>query len=284
MKQHELTFSIVKIPFDFLIVYVSFFIAKEIRLNSELIPLPIQTIDNSYLQGFALMWAFLYIILFASHKLYNLKITHSKIQELLDIVRYWIYWFVFFSVWVYLWNWIFYSGAEIPRLIILFTTILTIIGSISIRVFLNLLHSYLLQKWKIPKRKLLLISNKSVKHVLEILQDVENSKIYTIVWYANNQENTDYTMKYVGGIEKTLWLLSEHKCDEILYIDSDFSKKELYKIWEYSRIFAVRYRYITNNFDVTKTNTSLSLINSTPVIEIENTPLDNWGRVGKRIF
>ncbi len=284
MKQHELTFSIIKIPLDFLVIYFSFFIAKEIRISSELIPLPLQTIDNGYLHGFALIWAMLYILLFASHKLYNLKITHSKIQEILDIMRYAIYWFLFFSVGVYLWNWIIYSGAEIPRLIIVFTAILWITWSVFTRILLNILHTYLLQKWKIPKRNLLLISNKSIGSISELLLDIGSSKIYNIIGYSNNQKNSDYTMKYIWGIDQTLTYISQYTCDEILYVDSDFSKKDLYNIWEHSRIYWIRYRYVTNNFDVTKTNTSLSLINRTPVIEIENTPLDNWGRVGKRIF
>jgi hypothetical protein len=71
-------------------------------------------------------------------------------------------------------------------------------------------------------------------------------------------------------------LFSQKKCDEILYIESDFSKKELYKIWEIARIFGIRYRYITNTFDVTRSNTSLSLINEIAVIEINNTPLNDW--------
>lgn len=78
--------------------------------------------------------------------------------------------------------------------------------------------------------------------------------------------------------------MQERICDEILYIDSDFSKEDQYKIWELARIYGVRYRYITNNFDVTKTNTFLSLIHRTPVIEIQNTPLEHWGRVIKRSF
>jgi hypothetical protein len=57
MKQHELTFSIIKIPLDFLVICAAFFVAKEIRLISDLIPgvsLPIQTIQQSSLNIFAL--------------------------------------------------------------------------------------------------------------------------------------------------------------------------------------------------------------------------------------
>ena len=287
MKHHEFIFSTIKIPFDFLIIWGAFFVAKEIRLITDLIPavsLPIQTIDGSDLNIFALCGAVLYIFLFASHKLYSLQISHSKIQEILDIIRYSVYWFLFFSVWVYLWNGILYSWAEIPRLIILFSMILWMFGSIFTRIFLNFIQSWLLRKNKIEKRSILLISNKSEKAMKNILADIESSKIYNIIWYSNKKKhdkNSLHFVKWVNAIEK---LLKKHVCDEILYIDSDYEKKELYKIWELSRTYGTRYRYVTNNFDVTKTNTSLSLINKTPVIEIKNTPLENWGRVSKRFF
>jgi hypothetical protein len=57
MKKHEITFSIIKIPLDFLTVFLSFFIAKELREVTDLIPgisLPIQTITHEALFGFAL--------------------------------------------------------------------------------------------------------------------------------------------------------------------------------------------------------------------------------------
>ncbi len=287
MKHHELTFSVIKIPLDFLIIWASFFIAKQVRLITDLIPavhLPIQTIESSYLNIFALWWAVLYIFLFASHSLYSLQISHSKIQEILDVIRYSIYWFLFFSVGVYLWNGILYSGAEIPRLIILFSMLLGMSGSIIVRLLLNSIQSYLLKIKKISQRNLLLISNKTSKSMLPILDDIVSSKIYNILGYCNTQKKKNNSLLYIGGIKKIEELLKKHACDEILYIDSDFWKSDLYKIWELSRTYGVRYRYITNNFDITKTNTSLSLINKTPVIEIENTPLEYWWRIWKRIF
>jgi len=49
MKHHELTFSAIKIPLDFFVIFFSFFLAKQIRLISDGIPglyLPVQTIDT----------------------------------------------------------------------------------------------------------------------------------------------------------------------------------------------------------------------------------------------
>jgi len=112
-----------------------------------------------------------------------------------------------------------------------------------------------------------------------ILEDIKSSKIYNILGYSDNKKHSKNPLKYMGNIKDIEDILRKHICDEILYIDSGFEKKELYKIWELSRTYGTRYRYITNNFDVTKTNTALSLINNTPVIEIKNTPLENWARI-----
>jgi lipopolysaccharide/colanic/teichoic acid biosynthesis glycosyltransferase len=62
------------------------------------------------------------------------------------------------------------------------------------------------------------------------------------------------------------------------------TKEEKFEIWELTRIFWVRYRYLANSFDITKSNTELSLINEIPVLEIKSTPLQWWNMILKRIF
>jgi hypothetical protein len=38
LKKYELLFSVAKVPSDFFIIFASFFIAREIRLITDLIP------------------------------------------------------------------------------------------------------------------------------------------------------------------------------------------------------------------------------------------------------
>jgi len=57
MKKHEIIFSTIKLPLDFIIIFIMFFLAREIRLITDFIPgirLPIQTIDTIHLSLFAL--------------------------------------------------------------------------------------------------------------------------------------------------------------------------------------------------------------------------------------
>lgn len=286
MKKHEIIFWVLKVPLDFIIIFSSFFIAKQIRLITDFAPslnLPVQTIENEALIKFALYWSILYILLFSLHSLYFIKITSSKIKEFLEIIRYSIYWLIFFLVSIFLWKWIVYD-VEIPRLIVIITFFIWTILVILERILLNNLEYYLLKKWYLSKKRLLIINNKELDKINEIIKDIKKSKIYDIIWYSNNKNNEIHWIKYVWTIEKIQKLFERKKCDEVLYIDSDYSKKELQEIWELTRIFWIRYRYITNSFDITKTNTTLSLINNIPVIEIKNTPLDNWWKVIKRVF
>ena len=286
MKKNEIIFGSIRLPLDFLTVFISFFIAKELRLITDLIPsikLPIQTINSTALFEYAIIWSFLLILLFSIHSLYFIKITHSKIKEFLSIIRYSFYSFVFFLVIVFLWKW-FIFNTEIPRLIILFTFIISTTLIILQRIILNNVQYFLLKKGIINKKKILLVSNKNEENIKKILNDLKDSRIYSIIWYLNLKEKNIKKIKYFWNIKKVKKLFETKKCDEILYIDSDFSRKELLELWELSRIFGIRYRYITNSFDITRTNTTLSLINKIPVIEIKNTPLDNWWRILKRIF
>jgi exopolysaccharide biosynthesis polyprenyl glycosylphosphotransferase len=286
MKKHELIFWSLKVPLDFLIIFSAFFLAREIRLMTDLIPgiqLPIQTIDTPSLLWFALFWAFVYITTFSFHKLYFLQIFSSKIKEFLEILRYWFYWFVFFSVFIFLWKWIIYD-TDIPRLIIGFAFWLWTIWVILERIILNNIQYYLLKKWLIPKRQILLVNNKKTEKIQNILQDIKLANIYKIIWYTNSKEISNFPYKYKWSIDELQNILEKNKCDEVLYIDSDYTKKELFQLWELSRIFGLRYRYITNSFDITKTNTSLSLIHNIPVIELENTSLNNWWKIWKRFF
>ena len=112
--------------------------------------------------------------------------------------------------------------------------------------------------------------NKNKSEIKYIVDDVKKAKIYKIIKYKN-----------LGDLKK---LIENRKVDEIIYIDSKLLEEEKFELWELTRIFWIRYRYLTNSFDITKTNTELSLINKIPVLELKSTPINWWNIILKRIF
>jgi exopolysaccharide biosynthesis polyprenyl glycosylphosphotransferase len=83
-------------------------------------------------------------------------------------------------------------------------------------------------------------------------------------------------------VQQVISVLQKHQIDEILVVQNDFSAEEIQEIFEYARIYGVRYRYIANSFETTKMNTEISFLGKIPVIEIKNIGLTPWGRVWKR--
>jgi len=285
MKKQDIIFGIVKILLDFIIMFFSFFLARELRLFSDFLPninLPIQTISINDLFIYAFLWSMILFFLFSLHWLYKIRIVNSKIKEFLNIILYWFYSFLFFSVVVYLWQWFIFPN-EIPRLIIWFTFFIGISLILIERLLLNNLQYYLIEKKVFSKNNLLLISNNKNSEIKEILKDIKKARIYKLIWYSNSKKIEKNDLKFFN-FKNIKSKIQNRKIDEIIFIDSDFSKEELFELWEFTRIFWIRYRYLTNSFDITKTNTELSLINDIPVLELKNTPLSWWNTILKRIF
>ena len=272
MKTQDIFFGITKVILDFLIVIASFFMARELRLISDFIPwlnIQIQTIDTKNLIIYSLIaWVILFVI-FSIHWLYKIKAINSKIKEFFQIFLYWFYSFILFSVIVYFWIWFIFE-IEIPRLITFFAFIIAISWIILERIWLNNLSYYLMNKKIFSKINLILITNKNKSEIKYIIDDVKKAKIYKIIKYKN-----------LGDLKK---LIENRKVDEIIYIDSKLLEEEKFELWELTRIFWIRYRYLTNSFDITKTNTEFSLINKIPVLELKSTPINWWNIILKRIF
>lgn len=95
----------IKVPIEGLIVFFAFFLARDIRSITDLIPdihLPIQTIDTEHLLSFALVGSLVYILLSTFSGLYKMRIYQSRIQELQDLFLVSLYWFFIYIAILYL--------------------------------------------------------------------------------------------------------------------------------------------------------------------------------------
>lgn len=64
MRRHEILFRLIRIPIEAATVFAAFYVAREIRLVTDLIPnvqLPIQRISESALLAFAVSGSALYV-------------------------------------------------------------------------------------------------------------------------------------------------------------------------------------------------------------------------------
>ena len=106
MKKHDIFLSAVRLPLDFVIVFFTFFLAREIRLIDNFLLRPAKTITTDALFWFALFWALLFIFVFAIHWLYSMRNNTSKIWEYWQIIWYSFYCYILYLCmkWYNLWN------------------------------------------------------------------------------------------------------------------------------------------------------------------------------------
>ncbi|MDD5197592.1 MAG: sugar transferase [Candidatus Gracilibacteria bacterium] len=283
MKRHELFFGMIKVPIEGLIVFMSFFLARDIRRITDLIPdvhLPIQTIDTQNLLGFALVGSLVYIILSTFSGLYRMRMYQSCIQEFQNILFVSLYWFFIYIAILYLSLGFIYT-EQIPRLIVLFSVIIATFLVILERGILGKIETVLMQKGILEKTKILLLLRTKDEDIIEIIQE---SPMYELFGYAHKENIPLMNIPYVGGIKQVISVIQSHTLDEILVVQSDFTLEEIQEIFEYARIYGVRYRYVANSFETTKINTEISFLGKVPVIEIKNIGLTPWGRIWKRTF
>lgn len=75
-----------------------------------------------------------------------------------------------------------------------------------------------------------------------------------------------------------------HGVDEILVLDSQFSREEIDRIFDFAKTYAVSYRYADRFLLSESRETDISFIAGVPVVEVVNIGLGDWGRITKRIF
>lgn len=138
----------IKVPIEGLIIFLAFFLARDLRLATDLIPdvhLPVQTIDTHNLLGFALVGSLVYILLSSFSGLYKMRIYQSRVQEFQNILLVSLYWFFIYIAILYL-SFGFLYTAQIPRLIVLFSVIIGTFLIILERSILDRIETVLVQK------------------------------------------------------------------------------------------------------------------------------------------
>lgn len=138
----------VKVPIEACIVFLTFFLARDLRRVTDLIPdvhLPVQNIDTEHLLGFALVGALLYILLSTFSGLYKMRVYQSRVEELQSILLVSVYWFFIYVAILYLSLGFVYT-EQIPRLIVLFSVVMTTILVILERTILDKIEIVLIEK------------------------------------------------------------------------------------------------------------------------------------------
>jgi lipopolysaccharide/colanic/teichoic acid biosynthesis glycosyltransferase len=265
MKRHEIIASALQVPVDAGIFFGAFFLARNIREVTDLIPsvqLPIQRISEDALWGFALGGTILFVLIQAIRRAYQYNESQSSWSTIVHTLTSSVTWFLFFTAMVYLGNEYLYT-VEIPRLVIFFALCLgwigVSIGRVLIHRILILLHQYsLLEKTKVGY----------IGDVSRQILDEYRTQSH-IILVAATQKNLASRIR-------------KREVDSIIFW-SDQKMETLQSMIQLCKIYWVVPR-IAQLPDTLLPPSSVEFIGSVPVTELHFVRITAWGRILKRCF
>ncbi len=272
MKRSEIYFSAIQVPVDYLLVVLS---AVSVYLLRDFLPevsdiLSPKLYDLSFdaFLELALLTAPLFLVIYALEGLYIIRATRRFWKEAFDVFKATSLGIVVIIIAVFLEREWFSS-----RFIILAGWILTVVYVVLGRYVIQRIQRRYLVKNGVGMHRVLLIGgNGRVRRFAKL--------------FAKHPELGYRAVDIIESSKASLQRVTEIRTmkgiDEIIVCDPTIPDDEQEKILDYCQIHNISFKYFPTTLQTSRF--ALRIFNGEPIIEFQNTPLEGWGRVAKRIF
>jgi exopolysaccharide biosynthesis polyprenyl glycosylphosphotransferase len=268
MKRSELFFSAVQVPVDYAMLVLASLTAFTIRDVPQVLsalPRLYQISFSAYFDG-TLAIAGIFVLVYAIEGLYDIRATRKFWQESFRVFSATSLGLVLLIVIIFLKREWFSS-----RFIILSGWFFAVMYVSFARLLLQSLQKWLVVHRGIGEHRVLLIgTNGKLRRIKEAFKQTP-SLGYRVVGSLETG-----TVSAIKSFRKSFGI------DEIIVCDPSFTESEQAKLLDYCAINNITYKYIPTTLQTSRVN--MKIFDGGPMIEVEHTPLDGWGKILKRAF
>ena len=268
MKRSELFFSAIQVPIDYSMIVLAALTAFAIRdIPQVLASLPklYNFPFDKYLE-MVLIVAPLFLLVYAVEGLYDIRATRKFWQEAFKVFSATSLGLVIIIVTIFLKREWFSS-----RFIILSAWVFTVVYVVFARYLLQRLQKWLLVRREMGVHRVLLIGgNGRIRRLRQVFRK-DPAMGYKVVGVLENA-----SLKAVKDVRREMGI------DEIILCDQTITDEEQAKLLDYCQINNITYKYIPTTLQASRF--TMRIFDSGPMIEVEHTPLDGWGKILKRTF
>ena len=275
--------GLLRIPMDFLMAFLAFYLAYEIRSVTDLIPgiqLPLDITTFPSLPdyfAFSTTAILFLLLLFAVNRMYSLSgVILNQGKEIGRVITLTSAWLMLIIAW-------FFIMRQFPfsRLVLGYSWILSMIFISSGRSAIRLVE-YILLKYGIGKKKILFIGNNQITQKLASYMS-KDARINLVGLIDDTLTSHDH-IHSLGKVSELEKIVKKYGIEEIIQTKSDLTEAQATDILEFCREHHIAYSFVPDILAVHHTNVEVETLKGIPVIRLKPTPLDGWGRVFKRIF
>lgn len=217
-----------------------------------------------------LLIALAWLIVFALAGLYNIKGSRSLRNEVYRVILACSTGLMLVVVLIFVFRELFSS-----RFIVLAGWLIAIAYISAARIVVRSIQRLLLN-YGVGVHKIILVGNSQTTDVLIHEFSSRKSLGYEIVKRFKN-----FGLEAEQELEN---YLKTQKVDEIMQSDPNLSKAEVLRLFDFADGNHLTFKYAADLLGAKVLKTEVSEIAGIPVVEVKETPLDGWGRIGKRIF
>ncbi len=269
MKRSELLFDAALVPIDFVMLVLAGIVAYYLRISPyvqrvrpAVFQLDLPLID--YLQLLSIVAAVI-ISIFALQGLYAMQVTRRLLDELTRIFSGITAGFMLIIVYIFLTAELFQS-----RFILLAAYGAAIILVMFGRYFVRRLQVFFLKRGFGIHRVVLVGNGRASWQLSEVFR---------------KRPHMGY--RVVGIPEVVRWDVLENiyqnaGIDEVIQTDPSMPEEDNLVLLDFCDKYKIDYKYVPNLFETHAANVQFRSMGGIPVMELQRTPLEGWGRVAKR--
>ncbi|MBP9717933.1 sugar transferase [Candidatus Gracilibacteria bacterium] len=270
MKRVEIFFGAIRLPIDFFLVFMALLYAYYLRLHADAV-FPQFFLKQADFASFppletyrilSLYGAGLFVAIVALGRGYALKSTSSISHEIKIVIVAALIWLM--SVITY---YFFLREFLFSRLVLFFALGLALSFVLAGRLAVRFLQTMLILQG-IGVRRIILVGNGSVADQLDHFIGLRPR--LKVIARVQTFEKLEETLKHFRNT------------DEVIQTDTERINAE--DIIELCREYHVQYNFVPTVFEVRRSNIHMQEINGIPLITLQPTRLDGWGKVIKRLF
>jgi exopolysaccharide biosynthesis polyprenyl glycosylphosphotransferase len=270
MKRSEALFGAIRIPLDALAVLAALLLSYRLReANIDLVP-SIQLLDPAstlpplpaFFRGFMLPSALSFVLFAAGMGLYALQATRSAWSEVGRVIAVSLLWLVGIMAWYFLvQKQLFYS-----RLLLLHGTLFIALFVAAVRGSLTMLQRWLLRRG-IGVRAVVSVGHQAIPETAR--ETLTRDPRYV---YLGHLANLDAVQQ------------SAQTLDLVIQTDPNPDSSDTLLLIDHCRSHHIGYAFLPPVFADVPHQLMVERLGMLPMIRFRPTPIDGWGRIGKRLF
>ncbi len=272
MKKIELIFSVLLVPFDFLLLVLAGFTAYTVRFNESIGQLPpaIFTIPKEQYISLVILTAVAWLGIFWWNGLYKIDGNRRIVDEVRKV-------FVSCSTGVLAIIVLLFFNRDLfsSRFIILSAFGFALLYTVTFRVLIIFIERALFKKG-IGLTQLAIIGS---GHITTILTNEFTQK--PTLGYAIAAHYPTFSEDTQTALHR---LVLEHRIEEVLLTDAKADAQTIDRLVDFCDEYHLVFKYAASISETPVGTISISPIGGIPIVEVKKTPLEGWGRILKRLF